>query len=148
MIDTIRKDIHFSIRCRDLLSFFLFRDVKTAPKVLIRISNSFVLPPYKLTKSTLKVYLLVRERHFIYNGQLHLQNEESNAYLVNLIIVFVALKQAFCFADFVLLLIFEGVIGLHNYAIALLLREQPVRRKNKSGQKEAKNYFLIKNKRL
>ena len=64
--------------------------------------------------------------------------------MVNLIIVFVALKQAFCFADFVLLLIFEGVIGLHNYAIALLLREQPVRRKNKSGQKEAKNYFLIK----
>ena len=101
-----------------------------------------------LIKRTLKVYLLVRERHFIYNGQLHLQNEESNAYLVNLIIVFVALKHAFCFADFVLLLIFEGVIGLHNYAIALLLREQPVRRKNKSGQKEAKNYFLIKNKRL
>jgi hypothetical protein len=33
-------------------------------------------------------------------------------------------------------------------SIALLLREQPVRRKNKSGQKEAKNYFLIKNKRL
>ncbi|EHH01880.1 hypothetical protein HMPREF9441_00336 [Paraprevotella clara YIT 11840] len=39
MIDTIRKDIHFSIRCRELLSFFLFRDVKTAPKVLIRINR-------------------------------------------------------------------------------------------------------------
>ncbi|EGG51082.1 hypothetical protein HMPREF9442_02935 [Paraprevotella xylaniphila YIT 11841] len=49
---------------------------------------------------------------------------------------------------FILLLIFEGVIELHNYAIALLLREQPVRRKNKNGQKETKNYFLIKNKRL
>ncbi|EGG51083.1 hypothetical protein HMPREF9442_02936 [Paraprevotella xylaniphila YIT 11841] len=35
----MRKDIHFSIRRRDLLSFFPFLDVKTALKFLICVNR-------------------------------------------------------------------------------------------------------------